>query len=214
LNRRVNRALLSTFNQFNELSEDYFKAANEYQFAYGERSVRYVIAQSLSQANMNVFVEQPIKRQNGSQGWLDFWVNDPKTGDVYLIEYKHHQRKRRATATTTVSRAYSEAISQARDIQPDQYNLLDMKTRNLYRVALVTVHVYQSGWNLVKSGNEMSREESIAHAATIIDSFKITPTFVSCWLLDDQQQESSGTPPNRVRSHAILAFGYSERVSR
>lgn len=118
--------------------------------AYTERSLQSILLSSASDTGAVVFSEQPVHRkyrgQCESYGWVDLWAFSRQV--TYMIEMKYFGVSwKSGTLTRTALAMWGDAVNKLKAITWESLKECTYGSAGLYKVALLTLRVYQSSKN-------------------------------------------------------------------
>ena len=225
--RKMRRFFKNFCFEFAKFSMGYQNKLGEFPFIYNERSLVSVVLPSLIKAdgdNTFVFMEQPFKKLDNTQRFLDFYVDH---GDnIYLIEMKHRWNAYRTDDfNTNTLRRWNECLLQINDLDKETIkNHIcdpDFYSTGLFKTSLLVLPVYQNQRNEFVFG-EKNLYDNCADYLKLIkgsfpDRFEGTrikkPNFFAVWKIpEDNRYSREHKDGFEFYPYVIFAI-YQERIS-
>ena len=133
------RSFLNEFiENFAHESLSFFEFWDEFPFTYRERQVNSVVIPSIHKITGNVWLEQPFKKNNDDQRFLD--IATVKNGNIYAIELKHAWKSKTDYFAQHIDKEWATAIEQISDIK--KRTLYDYKNYDVFKIALMVLPTY------------------------------------------------------------------------
>ncbi len=188
--RKMRKFFENFSHEFADYSMRYHQKLGEFPFIYSERSLTSVVLPALMKAGDDedtfVFMEQPFKKDNNIQRFLDFYVQHGN--NLYLIEMKHGwDAKRTNNAESEVLNRWNKVHEQIEDltIEAIEQMCTPKAYKNIFKIALLVMPVHTE----VK--DELDFEPAETYHNKIENYFKAdvkANNWLSVWKIDEKKK--------------------------
>jgi len=139
--RSTRKFLKTVMENFAQESLSFYQLWGEFPFIYSEKQVNSVIVPAIHNYTNNIFLEQPFKKRDNAQRFLDIVTS--KGDNIYLIELKHSWNSKTQGTTQGTNNEWKTAIGQIADINRKTIGgYFDCKSDTVFKIVLMVMPTY------------------------------------------------------------------------